>query len=97
MAALRHGVVEILVRARDARTLTVVRQDLSPLFEAIKARDSSAGSAAINPRVLFALWLYAVFDGKACPLTAGSTLLDRNAPEVHHRGCTAFTENRRYH
>ena len=73
------------MRARDARTLTVVRQDLSALFEAIKAR------------VLLALWLYAVFDGEACPLTAGSTVLDRNAPEVHHCGCTAFTVNRRYH
>ena len=85
------------MRARDARTLTVVRQDLSPLFEAIKARGSSAGSAAINPRVLFALWLYALFDGEACQLTSGSTVLDRNAPEVHHCGCTAFTVNRRYH
>jgi transposase len=41
----------------------VVRQDLSPLIEAIKARGSNAGRAAIDPRILFALWLYATLDG----------------------------------
>lgn len=41
----------------------VVRQDLSSLTEAIKARGSNAGRAAIDPRILFALWLYAVLDG----------------------------------
>ena len=41
----------------------VARQDLSPLIEAIKARGSNAGRAAIDPRVLFALWLYATLDG----------------------------------
>ena len=40
----------------------VVRQDLSALFEAIKARGSNAGRAAIDPRILFALWLYASLD-----------------------------------
>jgi transposase len=40
----------------------VVRQDLSKLFEAIKARGSNAGRAAIDPRILFALWLYAALD-----------------------------------
>jgi transposase len=40
----------------------VVRQDLSNLFEAIKARGSNAGRAAIDPRILFALWLYAALD-----------------------------------
>lgn len=41
----------------------VVRQDLSRLFEVIKARGSNAGRAAIDPRILFALWLYATLDG----------------------------------
>jgi transposase len=41
----------------------VERQDLSKLIEAIKARGSNAGRAAIDPRVLFALWLHATLDG----------------------------------
>ena len=41
----------------------VVRQDLSKLIEAVKARGSNAGRAAIDPRVLFALWLYATLQG----------------------------------
>jgi transposase len=41
----------------------VVRQDLSSLFDAVKARGSAAGRAAIDPRVLFALWLYATLEG----------------------------------
>ena len=34
----------------------VERQDLSRLIEAIKARGSQAGRAAIDPHILFALW-----------------------------------------
>src|SRR5881394_3912669 len=41
----------------------VVRQDMSRLFEEVKARGSNAGRAAIDPRILFALWLYATLDG----------------------------------
>jgi transposase len=41
----------------------VERQDLSRLIEVIKARGSNAGRAAIDPRILFALWLYAVLSG----------------------------------
>lgn len=41
----------------------VERQDLTRLFEAVKARGSQAGRAAIDPRILFALWLYATLDG----------------------------------
>ncbi len=41
----------------------VVHQELSKLFEAVKARGSNAGRAAIDPRILFALWLYATLDG----------------------------------
>jgi len=36
----------------------VVRQDLSKLIEAVKARGSNAGRAAIDPQIFFALWLY---------------------------------------
>ena len=38
-------------------------QDLSRLVEAVKARGSNAGRAAIDLRVLFALWLYATLEG----------------------------------
>jgi transposase len=41
----------------------VERQDLSRLIAAIKARGSQAGRAAIDPHILFALWLYATLDG----------------------------------
>lgn len=41
----------------------VVRQDMNRLFDAVKARGSNAGRAAIDPRILFALWLYATLDG----------------------------------
>ena len=41
----------------------VVHQDLGKLFEAVKARGSNAGRAAIDPRILFSLWLYATLDG----------------------------------
>jgi transposase len=41
----------------------VVRQDLSKLFDSIKARGSNAGRSAIDPRILFALWLYATLQG----------------------------------
>jgi transposase len=41
----------------------VVRQDLSKLLEAVKARGSNAGRAAIDPHILFALWLYATLEG----------------------------------
>jgi transposase len=41
----------------------VVRQDLSKLFDCVKSRGSNAGRAAIDPRILFALWLYATLQG----------------------------------
>ena len=41
----------------------VIRQDLSKEIQAIKARGSNAGRAAIDPRILFTLWLYATLDG----------------------------------
>ena len=41
----------------------VERQELSALFNAIKARCAAPGRRAIDPRILFALWLYATLDG----------------------------------
>jgi len=41
----------------------VVRQNLSELVESVKARGSNAGRAAIDPHILFALWLYATLEG----------------------------------
>ena len=41
----------------------VERQELSALFDAIKARGRAPGRAAIDPRILFALWLYATLNG----------------------------------
>lgn len=41
----------------------VVHQDLSKLIKAVRARGSNAGRAAIDPHILFALWLYATLDG----------------------------------
>ena len=41
----------------------VVRQDLSELIEPVKARGSNAGRAAIDPHIVFALWLYATLEG----------------------------------
>lgn len=41
----------------------VERQNLSALFDAIKARGATPGRRAIDPRILFALWLYGVLDG----------------------------------
>lgn len=43
----------------------VERQNLGVLFDAIKARGAAPGRRAIDPRILFALWLYAVLDGVA--------------------------------
>jgi hypothetical protein len=44
----------------------VERQNPSTLLDAIRARGAEAGRSAIDPRILFALWLYAVLDGVAC-------------------------------
>jgi transposase len=41
----------------------VERQELSALYDAIKARGSVPGRPPIDPRILFALWLYATLDG----------------------------------
>jgi len=72
---LQPNRLQIELRASDLESLLpedhrarlvwgyVVHQDLSKLIEAIKARGSNAGRAAIDPHILFALWLYATLDG----------------------------------
>lgn len=72
---LQANRLQIEMRASDLESLLapehrarlvwgyVVRQDLSRMFDAVKARGSSAGRAAIDPRILFALWLYATLEG----------------------------------
>lgn len=72
---LQPNRMQIELRASDLESLLaedhrarlvwgyVVRQDLSTLLDAIKARGSNAGRARIDPHILFALWLYAVLDG----------------------------------
>jgi transposase len=72
---LQPNRLQIELRASDLESLLsqdhrarlvwgyVEHQDLSKLIEAIKARGSNAGRAAIDPRILFALWLYATLDG----------------------------------
>ena len=37
--------------------------DLSELYQAIKAREHGVGRNAIDPRILFALWLFATLEG----------------------------------
>lgn len=37
--------------------------DLAPLYDAIKAVEGHPGNTRIDPRLLFALWLYATIDG----------------------------------
>lgn len=63
---MRASDLESLLRAdHRARHVWgyVTRQDLSKLFESVKARGSNADRTAIDPRVLFALWLYATLQG----------------------------------
>jgi transposase len=57
----------------------VVRQDLSGLIEAIKARGSNAGRAAIDPRIVFALWLYATLEGVGSGREVARLVLEHDA------------------
>lgn len=56
---------ELLPEGHQARIVWdyVERLDLSPLYERIKAVEGRAGQSAIDPRILFALWLYATLRG----------------------------------
>ena len=49
-----------MVRTVWAFTLQL---DLTPLYAAIKAVEGHVGNTPIDPRILFALWLYATLDG----------------------------------
>ena len=72
---LRANRAQVELRASDLESLLpadhrarlvwayVERQNLSRVIEAIKARGSNAGRAAIDPHILFALWLYATLEG----------------------------------
>ena len=72
---LRPNRAQVELRACDLESLLaedhrarlvwgyVERQDLSKLLDAIKARGAAPGRRAIDPRILFALWLYATLDG----------------------------------
>ena len=57
----------------------VERQDLSALYAAIKARGSAPGRRAIDPRILFALWLYATLNGVGSGREIGPLSLDSHA------------------
>lgn len=66
---------QIELRAQDLESLLgeghrarlvwgyVVKQDLRALHAKIMAREGLVGRNAIDPRVLFALWLYATLEG----------------------------------
>ena len=72
---LRPNRRQIELRASDLESLLgedhrarlvwgyVEQQDLSALLDAVKARGALPGRSAIDPRLLFALWLYATLDG----------------------------------
>lgn len=63
---LRASDLESLLPAEHRARLVwgyVERQDLGRVIAAIKARGSNAGRAAIDPHILFALWLYATLEG----------------------------------
>lgn len=57
----------------------VVRQDLSKLVGAVKARGPNAGRAAIDPHILFALWLYATLDGVGSGREVARLVLEHDA------------------
>lgn len=57
----------------------VERQNLSTLYDSIKARGAAAGRSAIDPRILFALWLYAVLDGVASGREVARLSLEHDA------------------
>ena len=88
---LQANRLQIELRASDLESLLpedhrarlvwgyVVHQDLSKLFEAVKARGSNAGRAAIDPRILFALWLYATLDGVGSGRAVARLILEHDA------------------
>ena len=57
----------------------VERQDLGALFDAIKARGAAPGRRAIDPRILYALWLYATLEGVGSARAIGRLALEHDA------------------
>ncbi len=88
---LQPNRLQIELRASDLESLLpedhrarlvwgyVVHQDLSKVIEAVKARGSNAGRAAIDPRILFALWLYATLDGVGSGREVARLILEHDA------------------
>lgn len=56
---------ELIPADHPARTVWefVVSQDLSALYNEIQAIEGEVGRNAIDPQILFALWLYAITEG----------------------------------
>src|SRR6266480_2880171 len=56
----------LLPLEHQARTVWayVENLNLADLYAAIKATDGHAGRTPIDPRILLALWLYAILDGE---------------------------------
>jgi transposase len=46
------------------------RMDLTRFYQAIKAREGSAGRAATDPKMLLALWLYGLSEGINTPASS---------------------------
>ncbi|MGH8296835.1 MAG: IS1182 family transposase [Steroidobacteraceae bacterium] len=67
-AQLSWGRVDLdaaLPREHAARAIVAVvdRLDLRALYAGVRARGETAGAAAIDPKILLALWIYATSDG----------------------------------
>ncbi len=64
-AAGQRDLESLLPEGHRARMVwgCLERQDLSGMYEGIKAREGGAGRSAIAPEILFALWLYATLEG----------------------------------
>jgi transposase len=73
----------------------VVRQDLSALLDEIKARGSNAGRARIDPRILFALWLYAVLDGVGSGREVARLTREHDAYRITTRSTTSGPTTKR--
>jgi transposase len=71
------GLIDSEHQARSV-WLWVSKLDLSPLMDALKARGSNPGRAAIDPHILLSLWLYATLDG------VGSARLIARLCTEHH-------------
>src|SRR5688572_23988830 len=55
--------------------------DLSELYESIKATEGNVGRDAIDPRILFALWLFATLEG----VTSARRLAELTERDIPYR------------